>query len=104
MFFGGAAGPAQPVTFLEPDGGADWRYFGQALGATDINNDGHTELHIASGSGATYIAAFGATPAAPSFSSFAAPREPSFVPYNAVGGDVTGDGYGDVVVVRTGVG
>ena len=89
------------MTFLEPGGGTDWRYFGQALGSTDINNDGYTELLIVGGS-ATYVAAFGATPAAPSISSFAALWEPSFVPYKAVGGDVTGDGYGDVVVRNAG--
>ncbi|HEX6467539.1 MAG TPA: FG-GAP and VCBS repeat-containing protein [Streptosporangiaceae bacterium] len=102
VFFGGGSGLGKPVTFLEPDGGASWRYFGQALGAADIDNDGRTELLIASGSGATYIAAFGATPAAPSFTAFATLHEPHFVPYDVAGGDVTGDGYGDVVVRNAG--
>jgi hypothetical protein len=102
VFFGSTAGLAHPISFTEPGGGGRYRYFGQGLGATDINGDGHAELLITSGSGATYIAAFGAAPAVPSFTAFATLWEPHYVPYDATGGDVNGDGYGDVVVRNAG--
>ncbi|MBO2454367.1 FG-GAP repeat protein [Actinomadura barringtoniae] len=100
VFYGSAKGLGRAIAFTEPNAGA-YGHWGAHLAATDINRDGRAELVIGGGAeAATHIGWFPSQPGRPAYTVLPEPQY--YYSMDVVAGDITGDGYGDVIVTNAG--